>query len=159
MKGKRVGWELGGWSWSCAQRKKNAVILNQSVRQNHHALIHSKKKKKKHKKTLICPLLKYSPVSVVPMQTVFPPAWEGIALFSHEVPGDCVLASVLRVTRCSPWEVPLSTGATGGVSRATCPAPLHSHARPAVVDGSSSTVCSYSSLTIPLVAEPRGECA
>lgn len=118
-----------------------------------------KKKKKKHKKTLICPLLKYSPVSVVPMQTVFPPAWEGIALFSHEVPGDCVLASVLRVTRCSPWEVPLSTGATGGVSRATCPAPLHSHARPAVVDGSSSTVCSYSSLTIPLVAEPRGECA
>ena len=99
------------------------------------------------------------PVSVVPMQTVFPPAWEGSSLFSHEVPGDCVLASVLRVTRCSPWEVPLSTGATGGVSRATCPAPLHSHARPAVVDGSSSTVGSYSSLTIPLVAEPRGECA
>ena len=118
-----------------------------------------KKKKKNTQKTLICLLLKYSPVSLVPMQTVFPPAWEGIALFSHEVLGDYVLASVLRVTRCSPWEVPLSTGTTGGVSRATCPAPLHSHARPGVVDRSSSTVCGYSSLTIPFVAEPRGECA
>ena len=118
-----------------------------------------KKKKKKTQKTLICLLLKYSPVSLVPMQTVFPPAWEGIALFSHEVLGDYVLASVLRVTRCSPWEVPLSTGTTGGVSRATCPAPLHSHARPGVVDRSTSTVCGYSSLTIPFVAEPRGECA
>ena len=117
------------------------------------------KKKKKTQKTLICLLLKYSPVSLVPMQTVFPPAWEGIALFSHEVLGDYVLASVLRVTRCSPWEVPLSTGTTGGVSRATCPAPLHSHARPGVVDRSTSTVCGYSSLTIPFVAEPRGECA
>ena len=144
------------WSWSCARRKKNAVILNQSVRQNHHALIHSKKKHRKHQfaQFLNTVLFLWSPC-----RQSFLQHGKGLLCFHMKYLGT-VRCKQYRLSIYSQGDEMLTLGGapkhltTGGVSRATCPAPLHSHARPAVVDGPSSTVCSYSSLTVPFVAEP-----